>query len=117
MKAKLILFFSDKQIKRITVINGFILLFFIIVASWKWSTLPSQLPLFYSLPRSNDQLGSPFKLLILPAFAIIFSMINFYLGFIFHTKERLATVILLIMSTTASILLFITFMKIIFLVS
>lgn len=117
MKANLTAFFNDKQIKRFSWINAGLLLGFVIVTIWKWSQLPSQLPLFYSLPRSSEQLATPVKLLILPLFALIFSLINFYLAFTLYTKERLAAVILTTLATTASFLLFVTFIKIIFLVT
>lgn len=117
MKSSLAEFLSDKQIKRFSQFNGLILIIFLIVSVWKWSSLPSQLPLFYSLPRSNDQLAAPFTLLILPLFAVLISIINFYLAFILYVKERLAGVFLTVMSAVASFLLLVTFIKIVFLVT
>ena len=117
MKANLAILLNNKQVRKFFWANGIILLFFAIVAVWKWSYLPPQLPLFYSLPRSGDQLATPAKLLILPLFAIIFSVINFYLASIFYTKERLAAIILIVMATSASFLLLITFIKIVLLVA
>lgn len=117
MKNSLVSLLNDKQIKRFSSLNGFILIIFFIVTGWKWFLLPPQLPLFYSLPRSADQLATPVTVLILPLFAVIFSLINFYLALILYTKERLAAVILTVMATAASFLLLITFIKIVFLVS
>ncbi|MBI3379497.1 hypothetical protein HY029_01940 [Candidatus Gottesmanbacteria bacterium] len=117
MKSNLKEFFNDKQIKRFSFINGMIFVIFIILFIFKWSSLPSQIPIFYSLPRSNDQLGTPIKISTLPIFAFIFSLINYYLAFILYTKERLAAVILTVMATTATLLLFFTFVKIIFLIT
>lgn len=117
MKVNFAVLFSDKQIKRFTFINGLILILFLAVAFWKWSSLPAQIPLFYSLPRSTDQLGTPFKILILPSFSFMFSVVNLYLASLLYDNERLAAIILSAMSAVCSFLLFVTFVKIVFLVA
>lgn len=110
-------FLKDKNLKKLIWADGFIFFIFIAVSVWKWSSLPVQLPLFYSLPRSPEQLGTPLRLLILPIFALIFSLFNLSIATLLFTKERLASVILISMSTLVSFLLLFTFIKIVFLIT
>lgn len=81
-----------------------------------WSNLPPQLPLFYSLPRGLEQLGTPITLLVLPLLSIIIFITNFIISSVIFEREKLAAKFLTIAAATSSILLFITFVKIIFLV-
>lgn len=111
------LLFKDKTIKRFIWLDGFLLICFIIITVWKWSSLPPQFPLFYSLPRNTDQLAVPVIILLLPGMALVFSIINLSLASLLYIKERLAGLILITFATVASFLLLVTFVKIIFLVS
>lgn len=108
---------GDGRIRQFTWCNGLILIIFILVSVFKWTSFSPELPLFYSLPRSTDQLATPFIFLWLPFFSVIFTLVNFYLAALLYKKERLAALILTGMSTTASFLLFVTFIKIVFLIS
>lgn len=117
MKKNLAAILADKKLARFIWFNGFIFLIFAITFVWKWSALPPQLPLFYSLPRGPEQLGTPIQLLALPLFAIVFSILNVVVAAFLYTKEKLAATILIIISTVVSLLLFVTFMKIVFSVS
>lgn len=117
MKNKLSTLFHDKQIKKIFILNICFFSVFLIVGIWKWSALSPQLPLFYSQPRGSEQLGTPLHLLYLPTFSGLFAMINFYLASIFYTKERLAAIILTVITTIVSLLFLITFVKIVLLVT
>lgn len=111
------LLFKDKTIKRFIWLDVFFIISFLIVIIWKWSSLPPQLPLFYSLPRNTDQLASPVIILLLPGLSVIFSIINFNLASFLYLKERLAGLILVTLATIVSFLLLVTFVKIIFLVT
>lgn len=117
MKTNFAVLLADKQIKMSFWVTILIMIVFVIIAIWKWSSLPPQLPLFYSLPRSTDQLATPSVFLLLPVFTAVFSFFNFYMAALLYAKERLASVILTIMSITVSFLLLVTFLKIVFLVS
>lgn len=117
MKTNFVLLLNDKQIKRTFWITILILIVFMIITVWKWSSLPPKLPLFYSLPRSTDQLATPSILLILFFFTAVFSFFNFYIASLIYAKERLAAIILTGMSTTVSFLLLVTFLKIVILIS
>lgn len=111
------LMLKDTIISRFT--KGFIaiMLIFIIIGAWKWQYLPPQIPLFYSLPRSPDQLSNYVFILFLPIFCIFFFGINFILASHFYQKEKLASIILVTIGTIISFLSLITFIKIIFLVT
>lgn len=117
MKKNFIDFLRNKNLKRLLWIDGFIIFVFISVVIWKWSALPLQLPLFYSHPRGEEQLGTPLRLLILPGLALIFSLINLTIATLLFTKEKLASTTLIAMSTIVSFLLLFTFIKIVFLIS
>lgn len=111
------LMLKDTIISQFT--KGFIaiMLIFIIIGVWKWQYLPPQIPLFYSLPRSPDQLSNYVFILFLPIFCIFFFGINFILASHFYQKEKLASIILVTIGTIISFLSLITFIKIIFLVT
>lgn len=117
MKNNFGLLFADPRIKQISWINGFMLIPFLLLSIWKYSVLPPQLPLFYSLPRSTNQLGSTVEIFILPIFAVCFAVVNYYIASIVYQKERLAAIFLCGTSAAVSLLLLITFVKIIFLVT
>lgn len=95
----------------------FILFIYCLVIIWKWSYLPSQVPLFYSVPKGEEQLGNKLQLLLLPIFSLVIFFINFILAVIFHSKEKLFSLLLIIISLISSLLLLITFIKIVFLIS
>ena len=117
MKNYFVEFFHNTQIKKLLWINSLFYIIFLGVSIWKWSKLPSQLPLYYSLPRSSDQLGSTLNILFLPAFSFLFTILNFLLAAFLFTKERLAAIILSSISVALTFLILTTFLKIIFLVS
>lgn len=108
---------KDRRIRTISWMNGLTLIVFLIISIWRWSLLPLQLPLFFSLPRGTNQLGNPVEIFLLPLFAVIFSTINYYIASILYAEERLAAIFLTVISLTASFLLLVTFAKIIFLVT
>jgi len=117
MKNNFWLLLRDLRIKQLSWINGFLLMLFLPLSIWKYSALPPQLPLFYSLPRGASQLGNTVEIFILPLLAICFTAVNYYLASMMYRKERLAAIFLCTASLTISLLLLITFAKIIFLVT
>lgn len=110
-------FVKDQIIRLMLKVYSVILLTFIIVGVWKWNILPPQLPLFYSLPRSADQLGTPPLLLMLPVFSLISFISSFFLATVISEKEKLCSVLLVICSTVVSFLLLITFVQIVITIS
>lgn len=116
-------FFGRFEIIHDNFINNFIKIFFfvlglyIVIFIWKWNSLPPQIPIFYSLPRGEETLGTNIQLFTFPVYSVIFFLINFLLASILYIKERPAAVILIISSIVAAFLLFITFIKIVFLIT
>jgi len=110
------LMLKDKVISWFT--KGFIIsiIIFLTIGILKWQRLPPQIPLFYSLPRSPDQLTPSIFILILPILSIIFFAVNFAVACHFYQKEKLASIILVATATIVSFLSLITFIKIVFLI-
>ena len=92
------------------------LMLFSAIALFTWHKLPPQLPMFYSLPRGTEQLGTPITLFLLPALATAIFIANFFISSLVIEKEKLAAKFLMIAAATSSVLLLITFIKIVFLV-
>ena len=92
------------------------ILLFLGIGLFSWHKLPPQLPMFYSLPRGTEQLGTPFTLFLLPALSIIIFITNLIFSSLIVEKEKLAAKFLMIAAATSSVLLLITFAKIVFLV-
>lgn len=109
--------FSETLVTRLTKTFGAAMLGFAVVGLWKWSSLPPQLPLFYSLPRSTEQLGTPVTLLLLPTLSLLFFIINFLIAAVIYNRKRLAAMLLVITATVVSFLLLVTYIKIVFLVT
>jgi hypothetical protein len=117
MKEKIKHTLSDVNIKRMCFLFLFILVVFGAIGIWKWNALPPQIPLFYSLPRGEEQMGNAYQLLILPLLCVIFFIINFILAIFFYDVKKLVSILFMIIGTIAGFLLLITYLKIIFLVS
>jgi hypothetical protein len=114
MKEKLTCIVSDAIIKRMVYFFAGILVLFCSVIAWKWNTMPPELPLFYSLPRGTEQLATPTQFLIAPAFAVIFFCINFIVALFLYEKRKFAATLFVLTGTVISLLLFITFARILF---
>lgn len=108
---------TDTIIRRVIKLFVFLILLFLIIIIWKWRVLSPQLPMFYSLPKSPDQLGTPTTLLLLPLLSFLFFGIDFTLASLFYPKERVASVILVFIGLVTTVLFLITFIKIVFLIS
>lgn len=75
--------------------------------------LPSKLPLFYSLPWGEDQLATLWQFLIIPSVLICISLINLMIYWQLHQSQKLLKEILVVTTLICSLILFITFIKII----
>lgn len=49
----------------------------VLLIIFSWSKLPSEVPLFYSLPWGNDVLTKPIFLWVLPILTLAFAFVNF----------------------------------------
>src|SRR3989344_3951666 len=117
MRYGLRLLWQDAIIKKSIILVLFILAFFIIIFSVKLKELPPQLPLFYSLSRGSEQLGNPLTLLILPISAFIIIVFNTVISVYFSSREMIISRILMTIGAIACVVLFITFIKIILIVT
>lgn len=75
--------------------------------------LPPRLPLFYSLPWGDSQLVNIQQLLILPASIALISLFNLIISWQLHTTQNLFKKILQFCSLLVSLILTITFVKIV----
>lgn len=75
--------------------------------------LPSKLPLFYSLPWGEKQLASNLQLLIIPASITLVTLSNLIISWQLHSSQSFFKNILLFSSLLVSLILIITFFKII----
>lgn len=117
MKKKIIQLLREPGISRLVKIFLAIIAIYLVTIIWKWKQIPPQVPLFYSLPRSTDQLVIFWQLLLLPFFSLLFFCVNFLIAALLYPAEKLAYTLLITIGTVISLLLLITFIKIVFLVS
>lgn len=93
-------------------IGGQLLLLF-----FKFNSLPSQVPFYYSLPWGESQLASVSTLFILPMFSIIFLLVDHLLATFFINSIKIFSHLLVVASLIFSIFSFITLFRIINIVS
>lgn len=116
-KQKVSFFWKDALIKKIGIAYVSLFVLFFMLFIWKGNQLPPQIPLFYSLPRSNDQLGTPVLLMGIPLLSFFFFCLNFIVSVILYQKEKVASVLLFLSGVIVVFLAFITTLKIFFLVT
>lgn len=78
---KLALPTENKTLKRIFQLSIILWLAQILLIIFSWSFLPNRLPLFYSRPWGEEQLGSPWHLFLLPVLGLIVFFVNSILTF------------------------------------
>ncbi|OGG02038.1 hypothetical protein A2W14_06395 [Candidatus Gottesmanbacteria bacterium RBG_16_37_8] len=117
MKSKIAELLQDDLILKVSQAFIAVNFLFLAIIIWKWRELPPELPLFYSLPRSNEQLTTPFDFLLLPFFSILIFAFHFILAVFIYKWEKLAAKILLISALTISVALLMTFVRIILLIT
>ena len=76
--------------------------------------LPPRLPLFYSLPWGEKELVSNIQLLIIPAIITLVTFSNLIISWQLHSSQIFFKKILLFSSILVSLILSITFFKIIY---
>lgn len=77
-------------------------------------SLPTELPLFYSLPWGDSQLGNIGQFIILPSTVLLITLTNLIISWHLHPSQIVVKRILSFSSATISLLFFISAMKIIF---
>ncbi|MBI2020390.1 hypothetical protein HYS94_03125 [Candidatus Daviesbacteria bacterium] len=89
---------------------AFLISLFILFSS---KFLPPKLPLFYSLPWGEKQLATHQQLFILPAILVLITLINIAVAWQLHLSQSFFKKILIFSSLVTSMILVITFIKII----
>lgn len=97
--------------------NLVLIIFQITILSFKFSGLPQQVPLYYSLPWGEDQLTSITSLFLLPTFSIVVLLINNLIANFFFKHIPLFSRLLVIFSLIFSLLATISLIRIILLIS
>ncbi|OGG13264.1 hypothetical protein A3D77_05365 [Candidatus Gottesmanbacteria bacterium RIFCSPHIGHO2_02_FULL_39_11] len=109
--------FRDKILRSLILIQLIQLVIYPVILVIKYPFIPSQIPLFYSRPRGVDQLGDSRSLLIIPLFSLLILIIHIFLSSKYYRTEKLASYFIGIISLTSNTLIFITVLRIIFLIS
>src|SRR3990167_5841673 len=90
MKQKFSALLKEKLISRFILLYGMTLVLFVVITIWKWQFMPPELPLFYSLPRGEDQLVTPVTFLLIPFSSVFLFFFNYCLAAIFYSHSKLA---------------------------
>lgn len=104
----------------ISVVHKFVIGLFILSVAlllWRFPQLPPKVPLWFSRPWGEDQLASPYWLLLLPASSIAWYGIDFLISIYVTAEYLIFTQMLFLSSLIVSLLSFITLIKILYLVS
>lgn len=97
-------------ISLIPVILSLFLTAFILLGS---RSLPSRLPLFYSLPWGEDQLATHQELLIIPASIIVVTLVNSIISWQLHSSQSFFKKMLIFSPLLVSLLLIVSLVKIV----
>jgi hypothetical protein len=104
----------------IGLVHKFVLVLFLLSVGllvWRFPILPPEVPLWFSRPWGEDQLASPYWLILLPISGILWYGIDLAIT-IYVTREYLIfTQMLFLSALIVNLLSFVTLIKILFLVS
>jgi len=75
--------------------------------------LPPKLPLFYSLPWGDTQLTTHQQFFVIPASIILITLLNLIISWQLHLSQSFFKKVLLFSSLVATLILTITFIKIV----
>jgi hypothetical protein len=84
---------------------------------WKYSTLPPQIPLFYSQPWGEDQLVDYWLIVLLPILLHVFFFLNIYLYNRFFFPDYLLRIVIRTVNIVLTVTFTLLFLKILFYVS
>lgn len=97
--------------------NLLFIVFQLVFIIFRFSNLPQQVPLYYSLPWGESQLTNATSLFLLPTFSIVVFLINNLIGASFFKNIPLFSRLLVIFSLIFSLLSSISLFRIINLIS
>ncbi len=104
----------------ISIVHKFVIVLFILSVGllvWRFPELPPSVPIWFSRPWGEDQLASPYWLVLLPASSIVWYGIDLLIGIYITAEYLIFTQMLFLSSLIVSILSFVTLVKILFLVT
>jgi len=111
------LFWQDKINGQIFRWNIIFILCQIAILFVKFNSLPSQIPLFYSLPWGEQELAPASSILFLPALSLFFMLLNNLLAVFFLKSSQLFSRLLVIISLVCSVFATVAVFQIVRLVS
>lgn len=92
-------------------------LLMIMMFLWRFSTLPPQIPLFYSKITGEEQLGDTWMIFLLLIFANVFYFLNNYIVKRFFSQNEFVKTIIKFLNIFVIVGFSLIFIKIIFLIS
>ena len=104
----------------INTVHKFVLVSFLLSVGllvWRFPLLPPKVPLWFSHPWGEDQLASPYWLILLPVSSLLWYGIDLVIGVYITTEYLIFTQMVFLSALIVSILSCITLIKILFLVS
>lgn len=110
-------FWQEKLNGSIIKWNIFIIIIQIALIFYKFSVLPSRIPLFYSLPWGELRLVNYSYIFILPGLSLFFAMINNLLAVYYYININVISRLLIIFSLLFSLFSLISLIQIINLVT
>lgn len=116
MKQKLLHFFksSDKYFLTPLFISLFIALLITLLIFILYNQLPFKLPLFYSLPWGETQLVAKQQLFLLPIILLVIVLINAFIFSQLHPVQKVLKRLLMFNLIFIDLIIFTTFLKILF---
>lgn len=85
--------------------------------AWRWTSLPPEVPLWYSRPWGATQLASPYWLILLPLGSLLIYTVNYLISVYFMYEYLIFTQMLFLSSLIVSLLSFFALIKVLFIVS
>lgn len=110
-------FWQQKANSKIFRWNLIFIVVQVFVLVWKFTNLPPQVPLYYSLPWGESQLASASSLFILPTVSIVLLFINHLFSISLSKTSQLLSRFLIIISLIISFFSLVTLLRIVILIS
>jgi hypothetical protein len=110
-------FWQEKANAKIFKWNLFFIVLQISFLFWKFSSLPPEVPLYYSLPWGQSQLSSASSLFILPTISLVLLLINHLFAISLAKTSILLSRLLVVVSLIFSLLSLITILQIVYIIT
>lgn len=112
----MILFYNSQEPVALwsVIISSFSALVIIVLLIFNLSSLPAQLPLYYSLPWGERQLATIPEFVVLPASVIVINLVNLVISWHLHASQIVLKRMLSVASLAIALITLITALKIIY---